>query len=190
VRRRTPTALNGNVTVRPTAELLRCHFMPIRSSFKLSMGCLASRWNAFHHLGTTLNVGSSFLTNPYFCWEQRAFLYINAPFRPIGTLAYLILNPVYRVLGLLVVPLTMVINLIDLLWLPFLIIIFELSKVSRRLPTIRPISFALALPFLVLGHFVVSIRPVPSSKDAECKMKDWKLIELFPYCHLAEYDHE
>ena len=45
------------------------------------------------------------MTNPYFCWEQKAFLFINAPFSFVGTLVYLVLNPIYGLMKLLVLPL-------------------------------------------------------------------------------------
>ncbi len=130
------------------------------------------------------------MTNPYFCWEQKAFLVINTPFGLVGSLAYLILNPVYGLMQLLVLPLMALLFVMNIAWLPLFGIITALSKLSRSVPAVRPISFALALPFLLLAHFLVSISPVPTSNDIESKMLKWKFVELFPYCHFAQYGNE
>lgn len=130
------------------------------------------------------------MTNPYFCWEQRAFLVINTPFGLVGTLAYLILNPVYGLMQLLVFPLMALLFVMNITWLLLFGIITGLSKVSRSVPTARPISFALALPFLLVAHFLVSISPVPTPTDVESKVLKWKFVELFPYCHFAQYGSE
>ena len=36
-----------------------------------------------------------------FCWEQKAFLYINTPFHLLASLVLLILRPIYAILALL-----------------------------------------------------------------------------------------
>ena len=129
------------------------------------------------------------MTNPYFCWEQKVFLAINIPFGLVGTLTYLILTPVYVLMQLLVLPLMILLMIINILWLLLIGIIMALSKLSRRVTVTRPISFALALPFLLLAHFLVSISPAPTPKDVESKMLKWKFVELFPYCDFAQYDN-
>ena len=127
------------------------------------------------------------MTNPYFCWEQKAFLFINAPFSLVGTLMYLVLSPIYGLMKLLVLPLLLLLMVMNVAWLLLVGVITALSKLSRAIPAVRPISFALALPFLLVAHFFVSISPVPTPNDVESKMLKWKFVELFPYCHFAQY---
>jgi hypothetical protein len=121
------------------------------------------------------------------CWEQKALFYITTPIQAVASLVYLILTPVYMVLGILNLPLMILTLAMSAVWLPILGAILLFGKISRRLPSLRPISFLLALPFLVVGHFFVSLEPIVVPGDQEGKLAKLRLIERFPYATISEY---
>ena len=115
------------------------------------------------------------------CWEQKIIFYITTPIQALASILYLVLTPVYVVLAILRLPLMIVTLAMTVVWLPALAVILLCAKVSRSAPALRPLSFALALPFIVLGHFLVSLEPIINPSDAEGKMAKLLLIENFPY---------
>lgn len=119
-------------------------------------------------------------------WEQKAFLFINTPFRLLGTLMMFVLTPVYGLMQLLVLPLLLLVMVMSVVWLVLVGVIMFFSKISRGTPALRPISFIVALPFLLVADFLVTVSPVPTPNDAESKMLKWEFVESFPYCHLAQ----
>jgi hypothetical protein len=119
-------------------------------------------------------------------WEQRAFLLVNIPFTLLGTFLLLLLSPIYFVLGLLRLPLLLLLLLMSVVFALLVGVISLLSKISQRLPVLRPLVFVIALPLLILAHFLVSISPAPGSADAEAKYVKWVFIEEFPYGTLLQ----
>ena len=115
-------------------------------------------------------------------WEQKAFLYINTPLRVVGTALMFILTPVYGIMQLLILPLMLLVLALSLIWIVLLGVIMFFAKVSKSIPSLRILSFVLALPFLLLGDFLVTISPAPTPSDAEAKLVKWQLIERFPHC--------
>lgn len=119
-------------------------------------------------------------------WEQKAFLFINTPFRLLGTLMMFLLTPVYGLMQLLQLPLMLLLMVMNVVWLAMVGTIMLFSKISRGMAALRPISFVVALPFLLIADFLVTVSPTPTPNDAESKMLKWQFVESFPYCHLVQ----
>lgn len=119
-------------------------------------------------------------------WEQKAFLLINTPFRLFGTLVMLLLEPIYSIMQILMLPLLLLIALMTLAWLPLMAIILLFSKISRDMPALRPLSFAVVLPVLLIADFLVTISPAPTPNDAGSKMLKWQFVESLPLCNLTQ----
>lgn len=117
-------------------------------------------------------------------WEQKAFMFINKPFRLIGTLMMFVLTPIYSLMQILILPLMLLIIIISIVWLILIGIIILFSKISRGMPIFRPISFIVALPFLLFADFIITLSPAPTPNDIESKLLKLQLIESFPYCNL------
>jgi hypothetical protein len=124
------------------------------------------------------------------CWEQKAIFFITTPIQAVASILYLVLTPVYIVLAIPRFPLMALTLAMSVAWLPALGVILLCGKFSRSAPAFRPLSFALALPFLVFGHFLVSLEPVIHPDDTEGKMAKLLLIEHFPYGTIAGSDAE
>ena len=120
------------------------------------------------------------------CWEQKAFLIINTPLRFVSLAVKLVLEPAYRLMKFLRTPLLLFLMLLNVLWVLLVAVIMVFSTASRRAAVLRPISFALALPFLLVADFLVTISPIPTPHDVESVMAKWHFIESFPYCHLSQ----
>ena len=117
----------------------------------------------------------------HICWEQKIIFYVTTPIQAVASILYLVLTPVYVVLAILRLPLMFVTISMTVVWLPALAVILLCAKTSRAAPALRPLSFALALPFIVLGHLLVCLEPVIYPDDAEGKIAKLLLIENFPY---------
>ena len=86
-------------------------------------------------------------------WESDLFEVINLPFRMVSTLLFLVLTPIYVVFQFLVLPLLIILFGLSLIWAVVMFIILGCSKVSMKYKVLRPISFLIALPFLLVGDF-------------------------------------
>ncbi len=115
------------------------------------------------------------------CWEQTAFLVINTAFQLVATLLYIPLSIVWFVCGIARLPLLLVLLVFDVIWIILMGIILILSALSRAVPAVRPLCFICALPFLVIGHFMVTISPVPTPADAPDVAMKWEFLEKFPH---------
>src|ERR1035438_2820667 len=113
----------------------------------------------------------------HICWEQKTIFFITTPIQVVASILYRVLLPIYVVLAVLRLPLMVLTLAMSLVWLPALGVILLCGKLSRSAPALRPLSFALALPFLIFGHFLVSLEPVMVPSDAEGKMAKLLLIE-------------
>lgn len=120
------------------------------------------------------------------CWEQKALFVITTPIQAVASILYLILTPVYFFLGILRLPLLILTLTMSVVWLPVLGVILLCGKGSRMVSVLRPLFFLLALPFLVIGHFLVSLEPIIYPGDAVGKMAKLLLIERFPYGTIAD----
>ena len=120
------------------------------------------------------------MSNPE-CWEQATFMVINTPFRLIATVLNIPLSIIWFLCKLLVLPLLLVLLVFNILWAILMAIILAFSGISKSAPPLRPISFILALPFLLIGDFIVTISPLPTPADAPSKMMKWEFLEKFPY---------
>ena len=65
-------------------------------------------------------------------------------------------------------------------WICCLGVMLGLSFVTERAPFLRPFTFVLALPFLVVAHNVNGLTPAPTPGDIQAKVEKWDLIEAFP----------
>jgi hypothetical protein len=119
-------------------------------------------------------------------WEQKAFLVINTPFRLVGTALLFVLTPVYLLMQALKLPLLLLLMVFNLVWVVLVGSIMALAKLSKGVPSLRPVSFVIALPFLLVGDFLVTISPAPMPSDAEAKLLKWQFLESFPYCTLMQ----
>jgi len=84
-------------------------------------------------------------------------------------------------LAMLQLPLVLIIIVMSVIWMVLMGIISIFCKLSLAAPPLRPVSFALALPFLLLGDILTTIAPCPTPADAESKEVKWRFIEMFPY---------
>ena len=119
-------------------------------------------------------------------WEQKAFMVINTPFRLVGTVAMFLLTPIYLVMQALKLPLLLLLMAFNLVWVVLVGTVMALAKLSKGVPGLRPVSFVIALPFLLIGDFLVTISPAPMPSDAEAKLLKWQFLESFPYCSLTQ----
>ena len=119
-------------------------------------------------------------------WEQKAFLLINTPLRFVSLAVKFVFEPIYRLMKLLWLPLLLLLMAMNLIWLLLVGVIMIFSKISRSMPMLQPVSFVLALPFLLVADFLVTISPIPTQNDVESVMLKWQFIESFPYCHLVQ----
>ena len=108
-------------------------------------------------------------------------LVLAQPFYLLGIPVGIVLRPVYMLLGRLVLPLLLVVAALSAVWAFLAGLIYLFCRVSQTLPVLRPVSFVLALPFLLAALIVVTLAPVPSPADAEAKMVKWRFVEKFPY---------
>jgi hypothetical protein len=108
------------------------------------------------------------------------------PFSLLGTFVLLLLSPIYFVLGLLRLPLLLLLLGMSVVFALLVCVISLLSKISLHVPVSRPLVFVIALPLLILAHFLVSISPAPGPADAEAKYVKWAFIEEFPYGTLLQ----
>ena len=118
-------------------------------------------------------------------WEQKVFLVINTPFRLVGTALMFVLTPIYLLMQVLKLPLLLLLMAFNLIWVVLVGSIMALAKLSKGGPALRPVAFVVALPFLLVGDFLVTISPVPMPSDAEAKLLKWQFLESFPYCSLV-----
>lgn len=110
-------------------------------------------------------------------WEQKVLAVLLWPVLFLGTL----LSVPFRFLAgsppagcLLTLPLQAV-------WLLCLGIILFLSALTERLLFLRPITFLLALPFLLIGSLANRLHPTGSPEDHLAMIKKWDLVESFPW---------
>ena len=103
-------------------------------------------------------------------WEQKVFLLINTPLRFVSLAVKFVLEPIYRVMKFLWLPLLLLLMAMNLIWLLLVGVIMFFSKISRTMPMLRPVSFVLALPFLLVADFLVTISPIPTPNDVESVM--------------------
>jgi len=120
------------------------------------------------------------------CWEQKVLFYVTTPLQAVASVVYLVLTPLYMVLGVLNLPLQVLVLAMTVVWLPILGAILLFGTVSRKFSAFRPVSFLLAFPFLVIGHFFVCLEPIAVSGDREGKLAKLRLIERFPYATMSE----
>ena len=112
-------------------------------------------------------------------WEQVVFSGINIPFQLVGVLARIVLLPFTFLLGAIaILPLNLFLNLF---WLVCLVFIMSLSLLTEKAQFLRPLTFVLALPFLLVGHFVNGISVAPNIPDQEAKIEKWDIVEAFPW---------
>ena len=113
-------------------------------------------------------------------WEQVAFAIVNAPFSLVTMLLGFVLFFPFQLMMLLVLPFMLFTLLGSLVWTVCLGVILALSWLTERAPLLRPISFLLALPFMVLAHNVNGLTPAPTPGDIEAKVTKWDVVEAFP----------
>lgn len=120
------------------------------------------------------------------CWEQKVLFYVTTPLQAVAAFIYLVLTPLYVVLGILNLPLQILVLAMTVVWLPILGAILLFGAISRKFSSFRPMSFLFAFPFLLVGHFFVSLEPIVVLGDEEGKLAKLRLIEKFPYAAITE----
>ena len=106
------------------------------------------------------------MVHPVF-WEQKTFLVINTPLRFVSLTLKFVLGPIHPLMKFLRLPLLLLLMGMNLIWLLLVGVIMFFSKISRRMPVLRPVSSVLALPFLLVADFLVTISPIPTPYDVE-----------------------
>lgn len=122
-----------------------------------------------------------YVPDPPICWEQKVIFYITTPIQAVVAIMYLLLTPLYAFLAIFKLPLMALTLLMTAVWIPIVGVILGCGKVSRAFPALRPISFLVAFPFLVVGHILVTLEPLPTPGDQEGKLTKLLLIEKFPF---------
>lgn len=113
-------------------------------------------------------------------WEQVAFALVNIPFSFITTILCFLLWIPFQIMIVLVLPFMAFALVGSAIWLCCLGIMIGLSFITERLPILRPFTFVLALPFLIIAHNVNGLTPAPTAGDMQAKIEKWDLIEAFP----------
>jgi hypothetical protein len=122
-------------------------------------------------------------------WEQIAFAAVNLPFSLVTMVLGLVLWIPFHIMILLVLPFMLFTLLGSIIWMVCLGIILGLSWLTERAPFLRPISFLLALPFMMLAHNLNGLTPAPTPGDMEAKVMKWDLVEAFPLtCSLVRFN--
>ncbi len=114
-------------------------------------------------------------------WEQIAFAAVNLPFSLITMLLGFVLWIPFHLMILLVLPFMLFTLLGSVVWMVCLGVILGLSCLTERAPLLRPLSFLLALPFMILAHNLNGLTPAPTPGDMEAKVMKWDLVEAFPF---------
>lgn len=114
-------------------------------------------------------------------WEQIAFAAINMPFSLITLLLGFVLLIPFRVMILLRYPFLLFALVGSVIWTICLGVILALSWLTERAAVLRPLTFLLALPFLILAHNLNGLTPAPTLGDMEAKVGKWDLVEAFPF---------
>jgi hypothetical protein len=113
-------------------------------------------------------------------WEQIAFAAANLPFSLVTMILGFLLWLPFHIMILLVLPFMLFTLLGSVIWMVCLGIILGLRWLTERAPFFRPISFLLALPFMMLAHNLNGLTPAPTPGDLEAKVMKWDFIEAFP----------
>lgn len=75
------------------------------------------------------------------------------------------------VLEIFKLPLLFVLFVMNLFWIFSFGFITLFCKMSMSVPFLRPVSFVLALPFLLFGDIIITLSPAPSIADASSKLE-------------------
>src|SRR5213593_2314539 len=113
-------------------------------------------------------------------WEQLAFSAVNLPFSLVTSILGLVLWIPFQLMILLVLPFMIFTLAASAVWLCCLGVMLGLSFVTERAPFLRPFTFVLALPFLILAHNLNGLTPAPTPGDKQAKVEKWDLVETFP----------
>ncbi len=113
-------------------------------------------------------------------WEQVAFSVVNLPFALATTILGFVLWIPFRLMIFLVFPFVIFALASSAIWICCFGVMLGLSFVAERVPLLRPITFVLALPFLILAHSLISLTPAPTPDDMQAKVEKWDLIEAYP----------
>jgi hypothetical protein len=113
-------------------------------------------------------------------WEQVTFALVNMPFSLITTILCFVLWIPFQLMILTVLPFMAFALVGSVVWICCLGVMLGLSFITERLPVLRPFTFVLALPFLIVAHNVNGLTPAPSVGDMQAKVEKWDLIEAFP----------
>ncbi len=72
-----------------------------------------------------------------------------------------------------------------IMWMLIFGIILGLSFITQKLPILRPISFCIALPFLLTGTFLNALNSGVSSSPSDllAVIEKDDLLETFPYTY-------
>jgi hypothetical protein len=114
-------------------------------------------------------------------WEQVAFAVVNFPFSIVGTILSFLLFIPFQIMMFLSWPFHIVLHVGGAIWIVCLGILLGVSFVTEKMPILRPITFLLALPVMVIAHNVNGIVPAPTPEDMEAKALKWDMVESFPY---------
>jgi len=114
-------------------------------------------------------------------WEQLAFSLVNLPFSLVTMLLGIVLFIPFQIMIVLVFPFMLFALLGSFVWMICLGVILGLSWLTERVQVLRPISFLLALPFMILAHNINGLTPAPTPRDMEAKVAKWDLVESFPF---------
>jgi hypothetical protein len=114
-------------------------------------------------------------------WEQIAFMVVNFPFQILAVITGFLLWLPFQLIIITKLPFMLFTMLGSFVWMICLAVILGLGCLTEKWTLLRPITFVLALPALVVGHFLNSVTPAPGQGDREAKILKWDLVESFPY---------
>lgn len=106
---------------------------------------------------------------------------VNFPFQILAVITGFLLWLPFQLIIITKLPFMLFTMLGSFVWMICLAVILGLGCLTEKWTLLRPITFVLALPALVVGHFLNSVTPAPGQGDREAKILKWDLVESFPY---------
>lgn len=113
-------------------------------------------------------------------WEQVVFQAVNTPFSILNMVLGFLLWIPFQIMIFLTIPFLVLVLMGSAIWLVCLGVLLALSFLTEKISALRPVTFILALPVLIIAHNVNGLIPAPTSGDIEAKVEKWDLIEAFP----------
>lgn len=114
-------------------------------------------------------------------WEQMAFTGLNVPFAVVTVLLQWVLFIPFQICLVLVLPMFVLSMCATTVWYVCFAWLLLLSMITERLTFLRPVSFVLAIPVMILADNLTGLMPTPQPIDKEARLYKWDIIMAFPF---------